>query len=234
MQLVSQQQQQPSPLVQRRAPLADSSQQPQHVAPQVEVSLQPQHPAPLVEFSHQPQLPGHTSSETEVCVRGTDTSGRGADTECARGTDTNWDAANVLSDFLEMSKSRKVSKKRNKKEQPEEQPEKKISKKTKKKKTKKKRLMEKEAILKPAGKRLMEKTKAVEPMEKTKAVEPKSQPKIILTHEASRNNYRVRNLSDPSVSSVGIKYVPGNEKSRMEAHLEAQNLVKAWGGKLPG
>ena len=205
--------------------------QPEHPAPVVEVeaSLQPKNPAPLVEVPQQHQLPEHTSSEATVCVRGTDTnrgadtegvrvtdtrgadtkdvrgtdtSGRGADAEGVRGTDTDCVAASVLSDFLEMSESRKASRKRRADAEREEQPEAKMS--------------------KPAGKRLVE---------KTKAVEPESQPKIKLSHEASRGNYRVRNLSDPNVPSVGIKYEPGNEKSREKAHLEAQKLVKAWGGK---
>ena len=101
-----------------------------------------------------------------------------------------------------MSESRKTSRKRRADAEREEQPKAKMS--------------------KPAGKRLVE---------KTKAVEPESQPKIKISHEASRCNYRVRNLSDPNVASVGIKYEPGNEKSREKAHLEAQKLVKAWGGK---
>ena len=230
---MSQQQQQQSPLVaQHRAHLApqvEVSLRPGHPAPVVEVdaSLQPKNPAPSVEAPQQHQLPEHTSSETTMCVRGTDTnrvadiegvrgtdtSGRGADAECVRGTDTDCVAASVLSDFLEMSESRKTSRKRRADAEREEVEQTKIDDMQEQPKAK---------MSKPAGKRLVE---------KTKAVEPESQPKIKISHEASRCNYRVRNLSDPNVASVGIKYEPGNEKSREKAHLEAQKLVKAWGGK---
>ena len=117
----------------------------------------------------------------------------------------------MLADFLEMVESRKVANKKRKTvadnpdaEHKEQMPEQKRK--------------------QPAGKRLMVQTKA----------EEQSQPQTALQHEASRGNYRVRNLSDPSVQSVGFKYEVGDEKSREQALLKAQELVQAWGCKLRG